>query len=586
MSTKEQLKGDSLRRQLKKTDAYVEAAGLELDGRFDDYGVSAFRGRNAAYGALARFRDAVSKGEIAKGSHLIIESMDRLSRQKATDAVAILTEIINGGVVVVTLDDGQKYSEETLATSQYQLFVAIGAMVRAHEESRRKSGLLADTWKQKRIDLRESRKVLTSRVPEWLKLSRDRQRIEIVEDRVAIVREIFDLACRGYGMYSIASLLNERREAAWGSPKRTQVRSSSARSKGVWRESYLKKILTNRAVLGEFQPHRIETDRDGRRVRLPEGDVLTDYYPPIVSPAVFADAQRGMEQRRVSGRGRKGRTFANLLTGVLFCSSCGSTMRYLDKGKPPRGGKYLRCSRSLAKGGCIPTQYKYAAVEQVVLSALETFDASQAIGGKSAARRAAEIDQSLGIIEIDAEAIDRKVERLNTALQLDAGDLPLTTLAVIRKLESDKYRLDQEVHRLRMERDAIFTCDPEQRRAAVRDLAEKIAGEADEARRSDMRRAISSEIHRLVESIVIRADRKLVHEISDVDLSWMKNYRPGTQSRLERHLDIFGFEVSIKYRNGGQHLVNGLDGATLKMKWSRKFSDLRLVSALQGREEG
>jgi DNA invertase Pin-like site-specific DNA recombinase len=49
MSTAEQLKGDSLRRQTEKSAKYAAENGLELDENFklEDIGVSAFRGRSS-----------------------------------------------------------------------------------------------------------------------------------------------------------------------------------------------------------------------------------------------------------------------------------------------------------------------------------------------------------------------------------------------------------------------------------------------------------------------------------------------------------------------------------------------------------
>ena len=53
MSTDEQLKGDSLRRQMETSAAYAAEHGLELvdESRLQDIGVSAFKGANVADGA-------------------------------------------------------------------------------------------------------------------------------------------------------------------------------------------------------------------------------------------------------------------------------------------------------------------------------------------------------------------------------------------------------------------------------------------------------------------------------------------------------------------------------------------------------
>src|SRR5437016_5855253 len=82
-SDKKQAKGDSLRRQLEWGPALCRDQGWNLDERFElaDEGVSAFRGANATTGALSRFLQAIRKGKVKEGDVLLVESLDRISRQ-------------------------------------------------------------------------------------------------------------------------------------------------------------------------------------------------------------------------------------------------------------------------------------------------------------------------------------------------------------------------------------------------------------------------------------------------------------------------------------------------------------------------
>ncbi|HEV8029566.1 MAG TPA: recombinase family protein, partial [Stellaceae bacterium] len=90
-STPEQEHGDSLRRQASMAEAYADKHGLELDARsYRDLGVSAFRGANAETGMLGEFLDLVRSKAIPQGSYLLVESMDRLSRNKPRKAVKLL----------------------------------------------------------------------------------------------------------------------------------------------------------------------------------------------------------------------------------------------------------------------------------------------------------------------------------------------------------------------------------------------------------------------------------------------------------------------------------------------------------------
>lgn len=82
--------GDSRRRQTAMAERHAEAHGLALDRdlSFRDLGISAFHGRNVREGALRAFLDAVELGIIPQGSHLLVESLDRISRDEILSAPA------------------------------------------------------------------------------------------------------------------------------------------------------------------------------------------------------------------------------------------------------------------------------------------------------------------------------------------------------------------------------------------------------------------------------------------------------------------------------------------------------------------
>ena len=70
---------------------------MDEDLALSDLGISAFKGKNATEGALAAFLIAAKEGRIPRGSILLVESLDRLSRNTITDAVALLTSIVRAG---------------------------------------------------------------------------------------------------------------------------------------------------------------------------------------------------------------------------------------------------------------------------------------------------------------------------------------------------------------------------------------------------------------------------------------------------------------------------------------------------------
>src|SRR5262245_30080566 len=107
-SSPEQARGDALRRQTAAAEAWCKRNDVQLDNTLNmvDAGISAFRGANLENpdaNALAGFVAAVRLGRVPKGSYLICESFDRISRNKSRLALPPVLELINAGIRIVQL---------------------------------------------------------------------------------------------------------------------------------------------------------------------------------------------------------------------------------------------------------------------------------------------------------------------------------------------------------------------------------------------------------------------------------------------------------------------------------------------------
>jgi hypothetical protein len=60
---------------------------LDTELTFEDLGKSAYRGANVMDGALGQFIEAVDSGQVKKGSYLLVENLDRLSRDRIWPAL-------------------------------------------------------------------------------------------------------------------------------------------------------------------------------------------------------------------------------------------------------------------------------------------------------------------------------------------------------------------------------------------------------------------------------------------------------------------------------------------------------------------
>ena len=352
-STPDQMKGDSFRRQKEAAENYAEKHGLDLDTQltFEDLGISAFKGKNRD-AKLGAFFKALESGDIQPGCFLLVESLDRLSRDYVFNALTQLSDIVSLGVTVVTLSDGKEYTAETLQKDTMTLMYSLIIMGRANEESAIKAQRLSAAWITKRIAAQNQRTLLTAKAPAWLVVIDGE--FSVVEERAKIVRRIFELTLEGSGKGRIAKLFNEEGVPTFG------------RSTG-WHASYIQKILDSEAVIGVFQPHRIErSDVSGKKQRVPDGEQIEDYFPAVIDRASFLKARDNRASRRISG-GQTGKRFSNIFSGLATCSNCSGPMHYINKGS---GWTYLHCSNSKRRlGNCLSTPVRYKDAEDAVLDA-------------------------------------------------------------------------------------------------------------------------------------------------------------------------------------------------------------------------
>lgn len=485
MSSELQLKGDSLRRQIELSERYAEEHGLELvkDFKLHDIGVSAYKGANVQRGALGRFLEAVQVGEIPKGSFLLVESLDRLSRQNITNSVSLFLDITRSGVNIVTLADGQVYRAGK--TDFAQLIYSIVVMARANEESEIKSSRISAAWKNKRRMINQQ--VMTKTCPAWLRVNADKTGFEAIEDRVQVVERIFDAAANGQGSGVITRTLNNDQVPAFG------------RSNG-WLESYVTKILKNRAVLGEFQPHiRI----DGKRV--PEGPAIDGYFPRIIDEDLFLRVQAGRRERTHAGGGRRGPKQRNLFTHIVKCGYCGSSMRFVNKGEGPKGGKYLRCSASVRGMDCISTSWRYDDFEKSVFSFVREFDLRAIVEDSHKRSEVAALREEITILREKLEHSETERNRVYELLvdfSSDAEDFLKSKFdqlsAEISATSAKIVSLEEKMVKLPSE--SSVTVDTEHQLSALEKLTEKADFQS--------RLSVSTKLRNLVKKIDIFAEGK------------------------------------------------------------------------------
>ncbi len=478
MSTDAQLKGDSLRRQLENSSRYIADNNLELVEDLRDLGVSAFRGANVEYGALGRFIQAVRSGHIPEGSYLIVEAFDRISRQPTRIALQLILELINSGITVVTLTNGQKYSSQNYDTQQ--LIISIIEMSTAAEEFAKKSQRVTAAWGAKRDAITTTK--LTTRGPAWLKYSTKSKQFEPIPKRVAIIQRIFEEAIVGIGAYTIAKRLNDDGVPTFGSSNR-------------WQPSSVNKIISSAAVIGEFQLHR---DEEG--IRVTAGAPISGYFPQIVEPDVYYAAQAARLGRKTTGGGRKGKYLSNVFAKLVYCYYCGSRMLFEDKGKAPRGNTYFVCMSVPTGSECVRTRWKYDDFEAAFLAFVKQVDLGSIFSAEQSAAKRAALEADLASFNGQLLILKRKRDRaFDLSLKDDANEIYLRSklreFGLLIEKEERKIRENQE-QLLEMSREAV---DFYESRDQIKELIGRVKVKSNDNYK--LRAQIASRLRSLIERV-------------------------------------------------------------------------------------
>jgi len=415
-----QAAGDSYRRQREAAEAYCAQHGLELvdakEYSFFDQGRSAYKARHLDdTGELARFLAFVQDGTIPKGSTLLVESLDRLSRERVKDALPRFLDLLNQGINVVTLADGRLY---TSAYNELDLIISIVQMSRAHEESATKGKRVSAAWRRKQDSARTESLPIGKLRPLWLDYTPDGYVPN--PERVEVVQRIYKLAQDGYGHRAIAAQLNQS-----GVPSFSADRKNAS---GLWGNSGIARTLSNRAVLGEYQPHQFI---DGKRV--PVGAPITGFYPPIITEDEFYAAQQAVSSRRQSQATKPGKRF-NVWQGVSQCGICEGPMHISKRGN----SRILRCFRNI-QGLCPAKPILLPRSEEVfreILAKVDSLALVQSNQGK--------LQRQIAVCDGRIAEAQERIESLQSQILNLSGALPVSIISVMQRLEEDLAKHQQE----------------------------------------------------------------------------------------------------------------------------------------------
>ncbi|MEA2117927.1 recombinase family protein [Halovibrio sp. HP20-50] len=314
-----QADGDSIERQTTPLALFTKRFGVEIAQTFIDEGVSSFKGDNIKRGRFRDILEMIESGEIRPGSFLVIESIDRISRQQMDETATQLYEILKKGINIYTTADERLYSIKD-KKKDLENYMMIGLIAkRANEESEMKSRRRKSAWRRAKRAVKEDNKIFntSNNTPYGLRVVDGK--FEIVEEEAKEIRDIFD-RLKYQGVL-------------------TTIREVNKYSKRKWANRTVHMMLESKYVIGVYRSQRRE---NGKKVF---EENIEGYYPEIISAKDYYEAVGAMKKRASKTHyGNESTGSLNIFKHCIKCDKCGQSMRFY-RGKNSQGKQfaYVAC---------------------------------------------------------------------------------------------------------------------------------------------------------------------------------------------------------------------------------------------------
>jgi len=174
-----------------------------------------------------------------------------------------------------------------------------------------------------------------------------------------IVRRIFDLFIKGYGYQAIASELNNA--------------GITTATGGPFYKSSIYEIITREVYAGIYVYSKRRSSKGKRNNHhfkpLDEQIRIEGGVPAIIEQSIWDKAQSILQSRKRGPQPRKNAKTDYLLTGLIWCGECGSSIT--GAGYRKRGGHFYACTKRQTKACSCPTISQQVSSKGLLLSKLK-----------------------------------------------------------------------------------------------------------------------------------------------------------------------------------------------------------------------
>ena len=308
-SSRQQSTGSSLPRQLEMAQAVCIEKGWKLIDLPPDEGISAFKitdgdeqkAANIHKGALGAFLKKVERGEVRKGSVLIIEKMDRFSRNYVDLVIPDFLKLLQSGIEIFSCVDKTHYTLADIRKPGMLLQYAVMGMAMANDYSHSMGERIGRAFRMRLAECSKGSKMnLGSWRPRWIDfIGEPKQPGQFkLNGHAETIQRMVREYLAGDSMYSIAKgLIRDNVPTLAG---------------GKWSQGTIGHLLGNESLRGTV------TIKGGR---------LENYYPAAITQGEY-DRLRVKLHANVERRGGNAHSdyVANLFRNRCKCSACGGTV--------------------------------------------------------------------------------------------------------------------------------------------------------------------------------------------------------------------------------------------------------------------
>lgn len=351
------------------------------DLKFQDLAKSGYHGEHVKEGGgFRKLLSAIEAGAIKAGDVVLVEAIDRTGRMDTVDMLDLLTPILKAGVALITLDDGNTYTRESVNGSH--IYLLIGKIQTANQYSARLSHLTSLSYKLRRTKALDGVQVKRW-TPVWLTTD------GVVIERIAKhIKTAFELYAAGVGKATISVRMRET-----GEPELAKCSSPTVEG---W--------LRNRTAIGYWND-------------------IPNAYPAIIEPDLFLRAQQRCKEAKTT---RPAKTAKHFLVGLVKCGHCGGNYIMQNKDGRPHSMRCLNRQR-LKESGCDNTR----TIPKPVLDYIRVNTSLGAIEAAFQRQKLTVNQKRILAIQSELAEVTQKITDLAKAIET-VGAIP----EVIRQLEA------------------------------------------------------------------------------------------------------------------------------------------------------